>query len=237
MPVPAPATASILRGIPVRHEGSGELTTPTGAAILATVVSSFGSAPPMILSAQGFGAGTKEFPDRSNVLRVLLGQPVGVSHAPSAPEVVGLSVNLDDMNPQLMEPLMTALFSAGALDVWNTPIQMKKGRPAFCVSALCDPEDVEAIEAAFFLHSTTIGVRRQVFQRSVLDRATLMVQTELGEIAVKVAGKHGEILGVTPEFEACRQLAEKRGLPTRAVLAAAQAAAHSAIGKPRGRRR
>jgi len=237
MPVPAPATASILRGIPVRQEGLGELTTPTGAAILATVVSKFGSAPPMILAAQGFGAGTKEFPDRSNVLRVLLGQPVGVSHAPSAPEVVCLSANLDDMNPQLMEPLMTALFAAGALDVWNTPIQMKKGRPAFCVSALCDPEGVEAVEAAFFIHSTTIGVRRQSFQRSVLDRSTLKVKTELGEIAVKVAGKHGEILGVTPEFEDCRKLAEQRGLPIRTVLTVAQAAAHAALGKPRRRRR
>jgi uncharacterized protein (DUF111 family) len=166
-----------------------------------------------------------------------LGQPVGAAHAPAAPEVLGLSANIDDMNPQLMEPLLTALFAAGALDAWITPIQMKKGRPAFCVSALGEPEDVAALEGAFFAHSTTIGVRRQRFERTVLDRATLRVKTVLGEVEVKVAGRDGELLGVTPEFESCRQIAEKHRLPTRAVLAVAQAAGHAAMEKSKGRRR
>jgi hypothetical protein len=225
MPVPAPATVAILRGLPVLAEGTGELTTPTGAAILAAVVQSFGSPPPMRVLAQGFGAGTREHADRPNVLRVLLGETIGQALPASEGEVVEIAANIDDMNPQLAEPLMTALFVAGALDVWLTPIHMKKGRPAIQVSALCPCEALALVEEAFFANSTTIGLRRRVMQRTVLDRALAKVVTSYGEVRVKVAGRAGEILGATPEFEDCRKLALRAKVPVRRVVAEANAAA------------
>jgi pyridinium-3,5-bisthiocarboxylic acid mononucleotide nickel chelatase len=225
MPVPAPATTALLRGLPVSSEGKGELTTPTGAAILAAVVTSFGAPPPMRLHAQGFGAGTREFADRPNVLRVILGEALGRALPPSAPEIVCVSANIDDMSPQLAEPLMGALFDAGALDVWFVPILMKKGRPALEVSALAEPAVLSAVEGAFFAHSTTLGVRRQVLQRTVLDRAFAKVQTEFGEVQVKLAARDGEVFGATPEFDDCRRLAARAKVPVRRVIAEASAAA------------
>jgi len=231
MPVPAPATVAILRGLPVLAEGTGELTTPTGAAILATVVQSFGSPPPMRICAQGFGAGTREQADRPNVLRVLLGETTGQALPESASEVVLVAANIDDMNPQLADPLMVALFAAGCLDVWMTPIQMKKGRPAIEVSALCPIDILPSVEAAFFANSTTIGVRRQVMQRTVLERALAKVGTSYGQVSVKVAGRAGEILGVTPEFEDCRKLALRAKVPVRQVVAEANVAAWALLPK------
>jgi uncharacterized protein (DUF111 family) len=225
MPVPAPATAALLRGIPVQCEGKGELTTPTGAAILAAVVTSFGAPPPMRLQAQGFGAGTREFADRPNVLRVVLGEALGQALPPSEPEIVCVSANIDDMNPQLAEPLMSALFAVGALDVWFTPILMKKGRPALEVSALCSPSALATVETAFFEHSTTLGLRRQRLERTVLARAMGKVTTDWGEIRVKLAARDGEILGATPEFEDCRRLALRAKVSVRRVVAQASAAA------------
>jgi uncharacterized protein (TIGR00299 family) protein len=225
MPVPAPATAAILRGVPVLMEGKGELTTPTGAAILAAVVQSFGPSPPLRLVAQGFGAGTREHTDRPNVLRVILGETLGQALPASAAEVVLVATNIDDMNPQLAEPLLTALFAAGALDAWLVPIQMKKGRPAIAVSALCPPGALAMVEEAFFANSTTIGLRRQVMQRTVLERAQAKVATSFGAVRVKVASRSGAIVGATPEFEDCRKLALRAKVPVRQVLAAASAAA------------
>ena len=225
MPVPAPATVAILRGLPVLTEGTGELTTPTGAAILATVVQSFGSPPPMRMLAQGFGAGTREHADRPNVLRVILGETMGQELPASASEVVLVAANIDDMIPQLADPLVAALFAAGAVDVWLTPIQMKKGRPAFEVSALCPGSALSSVEEAFFANSTTIGLRRQVMQRTVLERALAKIATSYGDVRVKVAARGGEILSVTPEFEDCRKLALRAKVPVRRVVAEASAAA------------
>jgi len=233
MPVPAPATTAILRGLPVLVEGKGELTTPTGAAILAAVVQSFGPPPPMRLCAQGFGAGTREHTDRPNVLRVILGETLGQALPASATEVVLVAANIDDMNPQLAEPLLTALFAAGALDAWLVPIQMKKGRPAIEVSALCPPAALATVEEAFFANSPTIGLRRQVMQRTVLERAQAKVATLFGEVRVKVASRSGAILGATPEFEDCRKLALRAKVPVRQVVAAASAAALALLPKKR----
>jgi uncharacterized protein (TIGR00299 family) protein len=236
LPVPAPATAAILRGVPVLAEGEGELTTPTGAAILATVVDEFTGPPPMRIVAQGFGAGTRAHGDRPNVLRALLGETLG-RRLPRAPaEVVLLETNLDDMNPQLAEPLMEALFAAGAVDVWFTPITMKKGRPAVQASALCAPQDIGAVEHAFFANSSTLGVRRRVLQRTVLERAMATVTTRYGEVRVKLASRDGELLGATPEFEDCRKLALRAGVPVRKVVAEAGAAAHALLASSRQRR-
>jgi len=225
MPVPAPATAAILRGIPALLEGEGELTTPTGAAILATLVTTFGPPPPMRIEAQGFGAGTREVSDRANVLRVLLGEAMGRSLPASAAEVVLLEANLDDMSPQLIEPLMSALFAAGAVDVWTTSILMKKGRPAWQVSALAPPESVGAIEQAFFRNSTTLGVRRARMERAVLSRSLANVKTHFGTVSVKLATDGASLLDASPEFDDCRRLADQAGVPVRAVLTEAAAAA------------
>jgi hypothetical protein len=235
MPVPAPATAAILRGLPVLAEGTGELTTPTGAAILATVVGAFAPPPAMRLVAQGFGAGTREHADRPNVLRVLLGEAMGQALPAAASEVVLVAANIDDMNPQLVEPLMAELFAAGALDVWFSPIVMKKGRPAFEISALCPPGALASVERAFFANSSTIGLRRQVMQRTVLDRAMAKVATAHGELRVKVVSRQGEVLGATPEFEDCRKLALRKGVPVREVVAEAGAAALALLRSARRR--
>ena len=237
MPVPAPATAAMLCGLPVVAAGQGELTTPTGAAILATVVGDFAGPPPLKLVAQGFGAGTREHGDRPNVLRVLLGEPLGRRLPPSADEVVLVEANVDDMSPQLAEPLMVALFAAEALDVWFTPIIMKKGRPAIEVSALCRAQDLEAVERAFFANSSTIGLRRQVMQRTVLERAMVKLATRYGEVRAKVASRDGEVLGATPEFEDCRRLALRVGVPVRKVVAEASAAAVTRLAPQRKSRR
>jgi hypothetical protein len=225
MPVPAPATAAILRGIPALLEGEGELTTPTGAAILATLVTTFGPPPPMRIEAQGFGAGTREVSDRANVLRVLLGEAMGRSLPASAAEVVLLEANLDDMSPQLIEPLMSALFAAGAVDVWTTSILMKKGRPAWQVSALAPLERVGAIEQAFFRNSTTLGVRRARMERTVLSRSLANVKTRFGTVSVKLAADGASLLDASPEFDDCRLLADQAGVPVRTVLTEAAAAA------------
>jgi uncharacterized protein (TIGR00299 family) protein len=225
MPVPAPATAAILRGIPALLEGEGELTTPTGAAILATLVTTFGPPPPMRIEAQGFGAGTREVSDRANVLRVLVGEALGGAMPASAPEVVLLEANLDDMSPQLIEPLMSALFAAGAVDVWTTSILMKKGRPAWQVSALAPLESVASVEQAFFGNSTTLGVRRASMQRAVLSRSLASVKTRFGAVSVKLAADGGRVLDAAPEFDDCRRLADRAGVPVRTVLAEAAAAA------------
>jgi pyridinium-3,5-bisthiocarboxylic acid mononucleotide nickel chelatase len=224
MPVPAPATAAILRGIPTSSEGRGELTTPTGAAILVTLVGKFGPSLPVRLMAQGFGAGTREIPDRANVLRVLLGEPLGQALPDSAPQVVLCEANLDDMNPQLIDPLITALFAAGAVDAWTTPIQMKKGRPAWQVSALAPPAAVAAVEQAFFLNSTTLGVRRASMERSVLSRALAQVKTPFGAVTIKLAADDSGVLGAMPEFDDCQRLALQAKVPVRTVMAAALAA-------------
>jgi uncharacterized protein (TIGR00299 family) protein len=227
--VPAPATAALLRDLPVRAEGQGELTTPTGAAILAAVVDDFGDLPPLILRGQGFGAGTRELTDRANVLRVTLGQTVGAALPPSAPEVRLLQANIDDMSPQLVEPLMTALFAAGALDVWVTPILMKKGRPALEVSALGEEAKLPALIRTLFENSSTLGVRHAGFDRTVLSRSTAQVTTRFGRVPVKVAALDGRILGATPEFDDCRRLAGRAGVPVREVVNEAGAAARALI--------
>jgi pyridinium-3,5-bisthiocarboxylic acid mononucleotide nickel chelatase len=225
VPVPAPATAELLADIPVLAEGRGELTTPTGAAILATVVDRFGALPPLRLKAQGFGPGTRELPDRPNVLRVLLGEPLGQLQPDSPAEAVLLESNIDDMNPQLHEPLLTALLEAGALDAWSTPILMKKGRPALTVSALAAPDHAEAVARAFFENSTTIGLRTLPLGRTVLARSSAKVKTAYGQVAVKLSALDGRVTAATPEFDDCRRLARVAKVPVRAVLTAASAAA------------
>jgi uncharacterized protein (TIGR00299 family) protein len=239
LPVPAPATAALLAAgeIPIVPEGEGELTTPTGAAILAAVVDRFGPLPPMRPRAIGYGAGTRELTDRPNVLRVTLGEPVGAEDAPAAPQVVLVEANVDDMNPQLVAPLYDALFAAGAVDVWSAPILMKKGRPAIALSALTPPASLAAVERAFFTHSTTLGLRRRALERVVLARSFETVATPYGKVRIKLGALDGEILGAQPEFDDCRRLATRAQVPVREVLAAAANAGRALLPRrPRGPR-
>ncbi len=190
VPVPAPATAALLASadIPMLAEGEGELTTPTGAAILAAVVDRFGPLPPMRLRAIGYGAGTRELADRANVLRVTLGEAIGALEAMPAGDVVLVEANVDDMSPQLYGPLYDALFAAGAVDVWSAPILMKKGRPAVQISALAPPSGLSAVERAFFANSTTLGLRRRALERVVLARSFVSVATAYGKVRDQAGG-------------------------------------------------
>jgi len=233
--VPAPATAALLEGIPILPEGEGELTTPTGAAILAAVVDQFGAIPPLTLRAAGYGAGNKQLADRANVLRVVVGEPLGVPDDAAAPEVLLLEANIDDMSGELIAPLFDALADAGAVDVWSAPILMKKGRPALQVSALVPPEAATAVERAFFRNSTTLGLRRRRLERVVLARSFVKVATRYGGVRAKIAVLDGEVLGAHPEFEDCRRLAARARVPVREVVAAAAAAARAALPKRKPR--
>ncbi len=233
--VPAPATAALLEGIPILPEGEGELTTPTGAAILAAVVDQFGAIPPLTLRAAGYGAGNKQLADRANVLRVVVGEPLGVPDHAAGPEVLLLEANIDDMSGELIAPLFDALADAGAVDVWSAPILMKKGRPALQVSALAPPDAAPAVERAFFRNSTTLGLRRRRLERVVLARSFVKVATRYGVVRAKIAVLDGEVLGAHPEFEDCRRLAARARVPVREVVAAAAAAARAALPKRKPR--
>ena len=233
--VPAPATAALLQGIPILPEGEGELTTPTGAAILAAVVDQFGAIPPLTLRAAGYGAGNKQLADRANVLRVVVGEPLGVPDDAAAPGVLLLEANIDDMSGELIAPLFDALADAGAVDVWSAPILMKKGRPALQVSALAPPDAAPAVERAFFRNSTTLGLRRRRLERVVLARSFIKVATRYGAVRAKIAVLDGEVLGAHPEFEDCRRLAARARVPVREVVAAAAAAARAALPKRKPR--
>ena len=236
VPVPAPATAALLTGIPIVPEGEGELTTPTGAAILAAVVDRFGALPPLALRATGYGAGTKDLHDRPNVLRAVVGELLGAPDVAAAPEVLLLEANIDDMSGELVAPLFDALAEAGAVDVWSASILMKKGRPAVQVSALVPPDAAPAVERAFFRNSTTLGLRRRRLERVVLARSFIKVATKYGSVRAKLAALDGEVLGAHPEFEDCRRLAGRAGVPVREVVAAAAAAARAWL-TVRGKRR
>jgi pyridinium-3,5-bisthiocarboxylic acid mononucleotide nickel chelatase len=237
VPVPAPATAALLAGIPILPEGEGELTTPTGAAILAAVVDKFGALPPMSVRGIGYGAGTRELRDRANVLRVMVGEPIGSADAPAAAETLLFEANVDDMSPQLVAPLYEALAAAGAIDVWSAPVLMKKGRPALAISALAPARDAAAVERAFFRHSTTLGLRRRAIERVVAARSFAKVATPYGTVRVKLAALDGEMLGAQPEFEDCRRAAARSRVPVREVLAAAAAAARGLLPKSRSKAR
>ncbi|HEX6835883.1 MAG TPA: nickel pincer cofactor biosynthesis protein LarC, partial [Polyangia bacterium] len=202
LPVPAPATLELLAGAEVEPGGDSELTTPTGAAILAASVEAYGAMPAMRVVGVGWGAGDRELADRPNLLRVVAGVRAPLADA-AGDEVAVVEANIDDMNPELCEPLLEALFAAGAVDAWFTPIVMKKSRPALTVSALCAPAARDAVAAALLRESTTIGVRFSTRERHVLPRRLVEVDTPWGKVPVKVAGD-GDAANAAPEYEICR---------------------------------
>lgn len=224
LPVPAPATALILQGKPTYGGGAQcELVTPTGAALAVQWARSFGEAPLMRVERVGYGAGARDLPDRPNLLRVLIGEvdaPVGTRES-----VLAVEANIDDMNPELLPPLIAALLDAGARDAFLTPLIAKKGRPAYCVTALCDDAALGRVTQALFAHSTTLGLRMRREERIVLERRWERVRTSWGAVRVKIGLLDGAVRNAAPEFEDCRALAEHAGVPVRVVYDAALAAA------------
>jgi uncharacterized protein (DUF111 family) len=203
-----------------------ELTTPTGAAILATVAAAFGPPPLLTVRAVGYGAGTRELTGQLNCLRLILGDAPDPG---ATDEVAVLEANIDDMNPQLFEPLMEDLFAAGALDVYLTPVIMKKSRPATVLTVLAEAGAEGRLGPLILQGSTTFGLRLSRRGRLKLTREIRTVETPYGAVAVKV-GRLGErTVQVSPEFEDCRRVAAAAGVPVRAVLEAAREAARRLI--------
>jgi pyridinium-3,5-bisthiocarboxylic acid mononucleotide nickel chelatase len=230
LPVPAPATAELLRGFPVYDNGvRAELVTPTGAAILTTLATP-GAMPPMTLEAIGCGAGTRELPI-PNLLRILVGEARGVAGLLTE-TLVEVETTIDDMSPQLYEPVMERLFAAGALDVHLTPVIMKRSRPGVVVTVLAPPDRTAALAGILFRETTTIGVRWRELRRAALPRELVQVETSLGPVRFKVSRLDGEPLTVTPEFEEVRRIARERGEPVRGVLAQVRAEGRRALGLP-----
>lgn len=222
LPVPAPATLELLAGAEVEAGGATELTTPTGAGILAASVAGYGVMPAMRVVAVGWGAGDRQLEDRPNLLRVVAGVSPDIVDAAND-DVALVEANIDDMNPELCEPLFEALFAAGAVDVWFTPIVMKKSRPALTVAALTPLGARDAVAAAILRESTSIGVRFSTRQRTILPRRIVEVDTPWGKVPVKVAGD-GDAANAAPEYEACHALAASAGVPVKRVYLAALAA-------------
>jgi pyridinium-3,5-bisthiocarboxylic acid mononucleotide nickel chelatase len=216
LPVPAPATARLLQGWEVvPGMAQRELTTPTGAAILTHFATSQGL-PPMRLSTVGYGAGQREL-DYPNVLRLLVGQSAGDRPVET---VVVVETTIDDMSPELLPPALEALFAAGALDAFVTPILAKKGRPAVLLTTLVAPGGEDAVIDAIFRHTSTIGLRFRTEQRRTLPRREHTVQTAFGPVRVKISGE-GDLAKTKPEFEDCRRLAAEHGVPVATIYQAA----------------
>jgi uncharacterized protein (TIGR00299 family) protein len=227
LPLPAPAVVELLRDVPTFGiELEGETVTPTGAAILSTLASTYGPLPALTIHSIGYGAGQRET-EHPNVLRVLIGE------TDLAREAVGfetewlilLETNVDDLNPQVYDHVITRLFGAGALDVWLTPIQMKKNRPAVLISTLSSLAAEATLTEILFRETTTLGLRRQMIERRRLPREVREVQTRFGLARVKVAIENGHPLRAVPEYEDCKRLAESNGVPLREVLAEVERAA------------
>jgi pyridinium-3,5-bisthiocarboxylic acid mononucleotide nickel chelatase len=231
LPVPAPATANLLQGRPTYSNGVlKELVTPTGAAIVATLCDSFGPQPAMSVSAIGYGAGTADLEGQPNVVRIMVGETAdltkGAQPGLALPlgfdeEIAVLEANLDDMNPQIYGYFLEKALGAGALDVYTTPVQMKKNRPGTLLTVLCKPLDTNALMSLIFAETTTFGVRTYRAQRRVLPREWVNVGTEFGEVRIKVSRVNGRILHVAPEFEDCRKLAVEKNVPLQRVIAEA----------------
>jgi uncharacterized protein (TIGR00299 family) protein len=222
MSVPAPATAELLKGIPLAESSiPHELTTPTGAAILATLADSFGPVPAMKIERIGCGAGQRDLDEQPNLLRLLVGETVeGVDRD----TVWVLETNLDDMSGELVGYTTTRLLDAGALDVYTTAIQMKKNRPGVKLTVLCRASEVETMDAILFAETTTLGVRRWPASRHVLERRPHQVQTAWGLIEGKLGWPPGGKPRFAPEYESCRALAAQHGVPLHVVYEAAQKA-------------
>jgi uncharacterized protein (TIGR00299 family) protein len=220
LPIPAPATLELLKGIPARITPIGsELVTPTGAGILKTLSKGFGEMPQMRISRIGYGAGSKELEDMPNMLRVVIGE---AEESFKKDRVLVIETNIDDMSPQYFEYLFERLFKEGALDVYTTTIQMKKTRPAFKLTVISKPADLEKISGVIFKETTTIGVRYHEVDRLILERELIRVKTRYGIIRVKVSKGPRGISIISPEYEDCVRIAREKRVPLKTVCEAAK---------------
>jgi pyridinium-3,5-bisthiocarboxylic acid mononucleotide nickel chelatase len=228
LPLPAPATAALLTGAPVFGVSlQAELVTPTGAALAATLADDWGPLPAMTLSAVGYGAGTADFPERANLVRVLLGEDSGQTRG----EVVLLETNLDDLLPELVPDAAEQCFAAGALDVWTAPVTMKKGRPGLVLSALARPAAEDAVARAMLEHTSALGVRVSRRARYELEREVMTVAVGGRPVRVKLGRLEGRIVNVSPEHDDCAELGRDTGTPVQSIWAAALAAAHEELSR------
>ncbi|MDQ3373039.1 MAG: nickel pincer cofactor biosynthesis protein LarC [Acidobacteriota bacterium] len=228
-PVPPPAVAELLKGAPIYStEIEGELITPTGAAIIATVCKEFGSIPEMIIEKTAYGAGTREYKNFPNVLRLLLGeaqrpkpkdqsQPTTQNRQSKTDNLFLMETNIDDLSPQTLGFVMERTFKLGALDCWFTPIQMKKNRPATMVSILCSEDKKEILIELLYTETTTLGIRVKEIERNCLERESQKIKTEFGEVNVKIALYKGKIVNVKPEYEQLRQISLNSGISLQEV--------------------
>lgn len=224
MPVPAPATALLLKGIPsYGGEVKGELVTPTGAAIIAEWAESFGPMPHMVLETVGVGSGTKDLPDRPNTLRIMIGETTDT--AQSLETIAVIEANIDDMNPELLPALLEDLLAIGARDAFITPIVMKKGRPGHLVTVLADEDKIEAASQVLFQSSSTLGVRIRREERICLDREWRTATTPWGDVKIKIGKMNEEIVNQAPEYEDCLRIARAANIPVIRVYESALAAA------------
>jgi uncharacterized protein (TIGR00299 family) protein len=223
LPMPAPATAELLRGAPTFSSGiEHELVTPTGAAIATTLSTRYAEMPAMTLRCIGYGAGTADRAEKPNMLRLLIGEKaVGATQENWGVPVAVIETNVDDMSPQIYGYFVERALSAGALDVFSTAAQMKKNRPGLLITLLCEPENVERLTDVIFRETTTIGVRTYEVRRKTLDREVVPVETPFGQVRMKISHWNGSILNATPEFEDCQRIAAQRGIPLKQVIAAA----------------
>lgn len=222
-PVPPPAVTELLRGVPFYSgDVKGELLTPTGAAIITTVCSEYGPIPRIKTDRTGYGAGTREYENFPNVLRVLIGETE--TNDAASERLWMLETNLDDASPQIVGHVMDRVFEAGALDCYFTAVQMKKNRPGVLLSVLCGPAEKEAVMKLLFTETTTLGIRSYEVERRALRRSVVQVETQYGPIFVKVAYLNGSVVNEMPEFEQCREAAIRANVPLKVVEEAARVA-------------
>ena len=215
IPVPAPATVELLKGIPVYDAGiPHEMVTPTGAALVKNLVGSFGSMPPMVVRTVGYGVGKRVFPEKPNLLRILVGDPQPERDVET---IVVLETNVDDTNPEWLGHLMEKLFKTGALDVVFCPIQMKKNRPGVQVQVVGSPDHREPLMEVLFRESATLGIRFHYTQRQVLNRSKAEVKSPWGKMQVKKVENQDGTFFFQPEYSVCREIALKHDLPLKKI--------------------
>jgi uncharacterized protein (TIGR00299 family) protein len=227
LPVPAPATLKLLRDAPVYSSGPQvELVTPTGAALVKTLSARFAPFPAMKIEKAGYGAGTRDFPEHPNLLRLTIGEVALADDASTSPgtsptsndSITVLEANLDDLSPQVLAYAMERLLAEGALDVFSVPVQMKKSRPGALLTVLAKMEDANRLTKTIFAETTTLGVRRREEQRQTLSRRWETVDTTWGPVRIKIANMNGSVSNYAPEYEDCRTLAEAQHVPLRTVM-------------------
>jgi uncharacterized protein (TIGR00299 family) protein len=229
IPVPAPATVELLADAPVYSSGvQAELVTPTGAAIVKTLVSRFAAFPEMKIEKSGYGAGSRDFSGHPNVVRLTIGESASTAAKAASEIVTVLEANLDDLNPQVFGYVLDRLFEEGALDAFAIPVQMKKNRPGSLLTVLCKPQDTSKLTQLIFTETTTLGVRCRDEMRQTLARRWESVRTPWGEVKIKIASMNGTVTNYAPEYEDCRRIAAEHHVPLKTVMGeAVEAYLHS----------